>query len=280
MKGAPAGRDTPLSIVLKSYFVKRTDHKPSAKPARDAGARLLTCWGPLVKVGAIDDAKLLEYAEWAVAKGHSLAYIAGTFGVLATALRYAGTPVPMPRKPGALFDKWPHLKDKPTRRVYEPTDEELARLLRQDMPESLRRWILNSMATVGRPMAVAELRPAQRERAHGLINLNPAGRRQNKKFRPTVREPKQMTEWLDQWEKPKGKRPMAEDQRYCPYASRSSIKTALGRACAPEKANIPKMALYSFRHRATTVLRSAGVPKEQIDYQQGHIQEGARTTQD
>lgn len=40
------------------------------------------------------------------------------------------------------------------------------------------------------------------------------------------------------------------------------------------------MALYSIRHRGTTVLRAAKVPKEQIDYQLGHVQQGARTTQD
>jgi hypothetical protein len=40
------------------------------------------------------------------------------------------------------------------------------------------------------------------------------------------------------------------------------------------------MALYSMRHRGTTVLRGAKVPKEQIDYQLGHVQQGARTTQD
>ena len=40
------------------------------------------------------------------------------------------------------------------------------------------------------------------------------------------------------------------------------------------------MALYSLRHRGTTVLRAAKVPREQIDYQLGHVQQGARTTQD
>ena len=46
------------------------------------------------------------------------------------------------------------------------------------------------------------------------------------------------------------------------------------------KANLPKMALYSLRHRGTTALRATKVPKEQIDYQLGHVQQGARTTQD
>jgi hypothetical protein len=40
------------------------------------------------------------------------------------------------------------------------------------------------------------------------------------------------------------------------------------------------MALYSLRHRGTTVLRIAKVSKDQIDYQLGHVQAGARSTQD
>jgi hypothetical protein len=40
------------------------------------------------------------------------------------------------------------------------------------------------------------------------------------------------------------------------------------------------LSLYSFRHLGTSVLRRAKVPKEQIDYQLGHRQGGARSTQD
>jgi hypothetical protein len=148
------------------------------------------------------------------------------------------------------------------------------------MPESLRRWILNSMATLGRPTAVAQLTPCQRDRRQRLVSLNAEGRRQNKKFRPTVREPKAMTTWLSEWEKCTDGTTMDSAQPYCGYTNRSSIHTALRRACDPEKAALPQMALYSIRHRGTTVLRAAKVPKEQIDYQLGHVQQGARTTQD
>jgi hypothetical protein len=111
-------------------------------------------------------------------------------------------------------------------------------------------------------------------------SLNPEGRRQNKKFRPMVREPKAMTRWLNEWEKGTDGTPPHPAQPYCGYTNRSSIHTVLRRVCDPEKADLPRMALYSIRHRGTTVLRAAKVPKEQIDYQLGHVQQGARTTQD
>jgi hypothetical protein len=75
-------------------------------------------------------------------------------------------------------------------------------------------------------------------------------------------------------------RHMPPGEQYSLYFNRSSIHTVLRRACAEDKANIPRLALYSIRHRGTTVLRNAKVPKEQIDYQLGHVQGGARSTQD
>jgi hypothetical protein len=277
VRGAPATTDTHLSTLLEKYFVERTDFLASAKPARHAGLLLLECWGEMVKASAITEARNRQFVEWSLEWGHSISYISRNLGVAAAALAHAKLHVDLIYNEGALLDKWPHLKPKPKRKIFEPTDDELARLLAQKLPENLRRWIMNAMATVGRPTAVLELTPASRNRAHSLVNLNPEGRRQNKKFRASVREPKTMTKWLDQWER-QGK--MKSEDRYCTYASESSIDTALARACTPTKANLPDLSLYSFRHLGTSVLRRAKVPKEQIDYQLGHRQGGARSTQD
>ena len=280
VRGAPATDRTPLSIVLERYFQDRTDFLPSAKPARHAGKLFLECWGPLVRVHVLDARKLKEFVDWSASHGHSMPYIARNFSVVAAALAHSDLKLDVPMKAGAILDKWPDLKDTPKRKLFEPTDGELARLLAQPMPEGLRRWLLNSMATLGRPTAVAQLTPGQRDRREGLISLNPEGRRQNKKFRPTLREPRTMTKWLNEWEKCTNGAPMSMNQPYCAYSNRSSIHTVLRRLCAAEKAALPRMALYSIRHRGTTVLRTAKVPKEQIDYQLGHVQQGARTTQD
>lgn len=283
MRGLPADSETFLSTILLKYFVERTDHLPSAKPARHAGKLLLQCWGPKATASTVNDAKLKEFATWSIDRKNSVNYIARNLSVLAAAMAHSDLARDIPIKEGALLDKWPELvaKNKPKRRVYEPTDEELARLLGQKLPISLRRWILNSMATLARPTAAAQLKPAQRDRAHKLIALNPEGRRQNKKFRPTVRELGVQRKWLDDWEKPDCDQTTAPGQQYSRYFNRSSIKTALMRACEEDKANIARMACYSIRHRGTTVLRNAKVPREQIDYQLGHIPQGSsRTTHD
>jgi hypothetical protein len=265
--------------VFDFYHTERSDHLPSKEPARAAARRFLQAWGPLVKVAAINDAKIRMFVETSIKRGNSMGYISRNLSVLAAALAYSKLPVGFPVKEGAILEKWPHLKPKARRKHFEPTDAELARLLRQKLPEDLRRWILNAMATLGRPTAVLELTPAQRDRIHGLIDLNPAGRRQNKKFRPAVKEPKVARAWLNRWEG-KGAKAMKTDARYCAYAGTDSLDSAILRACAPDKANIPRFHLYAIRHRGTTVLRAAKVPKDQIDYQLGHVQGGARTTQD
>ena len=64
------------------------------------------------------------------------------------------------------------------------------------------------------------------------------------------------------------------------YANRRRIRLVLRRACVPDKAESPQMALYSLKHRDTTVLRAATVPWEQIDCQLGRVQRGARAAQD
>jgi hypothetical protein len=264
---------------LERYFLERTDHLPSKKPARHAGSLALECWGELIKVEALNEKRNLAFVEWSLERNHAISYISRNLGVVSAALEHSKLDIDLIYNEGALLSKWPHLRPKPKRRIFEPTDDQLANLLRQKMPQNLWRWILNTMTTVGRPTAVLELTPASRDRAHGLINLNPEGRRQNKKFRAAVREPVVQTRWLDEWEG-KGSDGMKPDQRYCSYASESSIDTALERLCGPKKAKLPRLCLYSFRHRGTSVLRAAKVPKEQIDYQLGHRQGGARSTED
>lgn len=279
VRGAPATTDSYLSIVLKKYFTERTDHLPSASQARHAGKLALECWGELCKVSGLTEERNKQFFQWSLDRGHAISYAARNLGVVAAALAHSKIHADLIYNEGAALSKWPDLKPKPKRKIFEPTDEQLANVLRQRMPQNLRRWILNAMATVGRPTAVLELTPASRDRAHRLINLNPEGRRQNKKFRAAVREPASQTRWLNEWEG-KGRNAMKPDQRYCTYAAEDSIDTALERVCAPDKANLPGLCLYSFRHRGTSVLRAAKVPKEQIDYQLGHRQRGARSTED
>jgi integrase len=229
-----------------------------------------------VTVGALTEERNKKFVRDGLKAGHAISYIARNLGVIAAAIRHAKLPCHLIYGEASILAKWPEFQPKPARQVFEPTDQELARLLRAPMPKMLRRWLMLAMATGGRPEALLDLAPAARKRELGLIDLNPEGRRQNKKYRATVREIPSLTKLLGQWEredaaerKKRKKMPL----NYCRYASVDSLDTALHRLRAREDVNLPTFSSYSLRHRVASVLRaskSPRVPGEQISYQMGH----------
>lgn len=270
VKGAPRTADSLLSLVLKKYFDEHSDFTRTKKMARHAGALVLEKCGAMIRAAQLDEAKQKEFITWGIDEQNwSIGYICRIMGVVAAAYAHCKVAGDILTNEDAILSKWPHLRPKPKRQVYEPTDEELARLLAKKIPEDLRRFIMNSMATAGRPEAVMEFRPAQRKKDQGLLDLNPDGRRQNKKYRAIVRELSSQTAWLDRWEE-KG---LADHGgRYCLYDAADTVNSAF-RTVADKKAGIPRLSSYSIRHRATSVLRaskSPWVPGEQISYQLGH----------
>ena len=282
--GASKTNDSHLAVVLENYFIDKTDHLTSKHTARNAGRLMLECWGDLAKVRSLTEERQKKFVAWSFERNHAISTISRNLGVLAAALAHAKLRADLTYNEGAILSAWPEFKPKPARKSFEPTDTELARLLSADMPENLRRWIMNSMATGGRPEAVLNLEPASRIRDLGLIDLNPAGRRQNKKYRPTVRELPLQTRWLNRWDKDAAKAAKRGEERlaqYCGYASVDSIDTALRRVCAKPEVSLPLLSVYSFRHRVASVLRASKnprVPGEQISYQLGHRRPGDRTT--
>jgi integrase len=292
IKGTPKTANTPCSAVLLAYFENRTDKLPSAKAARHAGRLMLACWGQTVRVNAVTEAKQREFAEKSIAKGNSIAYVSRNLSVLAAALAYAGIPQRVIFGKGPMVSRW-GLQPKAARRVFIPSDDELARLLALPVVENFWRWMIISLMTGARPEAVLDLKPSQRVRDAGLLHLNPARRVQNKKYRPSVREPKALTEWLDRWEGDmvavKRKRLCIPEldpvdisgDSYCGYASVESVQTAIERLRGKnteKMVNLPGLSAYSFRHKVTTVLRKARLSEDEIGTQLGHRREAARTT--
>lgn len=298
----PKTPDSPLSAVLESYCLERTDKLPSAKHARLAKRTLLTCWGETIRCSQVTEAKQKEFAQTSIGKGHSLSYISRNLSVAAAAIKHASLPMKILFGKQQIAAKW-SLQTKAPRRVFIPSDDELARFLSADLPEAFFRWCITACLTGARPEAVLDLAQSSRIRDVGLLNLNPEGRPQNKKYRPTVREPKALKAWLDRWEKEclssslgsssvrlkntdgsaadsrsatAGKSEVAACRpaslgknldRYCTYWSVESVQTASERARA--KTKIP-MSAYSFRHKVVTVLRKARIPEDQIAIQMGH----------
>jgi integrase len=158
------------------------------------------------------------------------------------------------------------------RRVKEPkgrpiTIDELAALFDAAEHHHVFIFLLLACCTLARPEAILDLTVFQRQA--GVLQLNPAGRRQTKKFRPTVPEAKTLTPWLDQ----------ATADHFVAWQGRrlKSIRTAW-RTLRRDAGLDERVTPYSIRHTMARELRRRKVPLEQRQAFLGHLPRGAART--
>jgi integrase len=286
LAGAPKTQSNYLATILESYFVDVTDCKPSKAPARRAGAIVDRFFEDVKKrelprVADLDEATQLELIAWcAVTLGHSVKTISRNMSVVAAAIAHAKIAgVDVIYAPGKVMRALER-KGAPAReeqRRFIPSDAELARFLEHAGDGRLFRACIIMLNTGCRPEAALELTPAQINSEVGILELNPEGRRQTKKWRPIVRVPKNLAAWLEAWKVP-------AEERIVGYADVDSLQSAITRARVPAKADgtggagLPRLVAYSLRHKLTSVLRRSGVPEDQIAVQLGHKRPHVRTT--
>lgn len=187
---SPKSENSYLSAVLAAYFADITDKKASAAAARYAGRHILSCWGETARVSDVTEQSQRRFWEWSKNLGHSPAYTSRNASVLSAALRHgmkgAVPPVSTCGKTIAVHQG----VSEPQPREWIPSDDELARFLdslQTERSEHVFRYVLLALNTAARPEAILDLDPSQIHFDRGLIDLNPAGRPQNKKYRPVVR---------------------------------------------------------------------------------------------
>ena len=284
VKSVPKSATSYLSIVFEAYLEKVTDRLPSKNPARRAGALILEFLTKESRIKApvvsdFDEGAQKAFVSWcANAKGHAVKTISRNLSVAAAALSYAKIEDPtISYDPcdvvDTLEETGANIKTAQCR--FMPNDEEFARFLDNTDGRLFRACII-MLLTACRPKAALDLSPAQRNREAGLLLLNPKERRQTTKWRPIVREPKCLTQWLDAWEAERCDQ--TRNDPYVGFTSVDSLQSAIVRARAVGKANLPHMVAYSIRHKATTILRRYEVPSEQISMQLGHKRPDLRTT--
>lgn len=188
-----------MSVVLDRYFTERTDSKRNANLPRTAGRYLLEFLGPQAKVSDFARTKQVDFAKALHDRGLSVGYIGRLMTSIQAALNYAvarddqDTGKPLLRAPKIIYG----LKRvaaalnvaEPDEHVWHPDLPTVAQWLDGLLPheEHLRRWTLLIIGFGGcRAEAARESGPFQLDSVHRVIRLNPAGRRQTNKFRPTV----------------------------------------------------------------------------------------------
>lgn len=134
--------------------------------------------------------------------------------------------------------------------------------------DALRRFLVLSVATVARPDAVMEFSVAP-ERGqwiaqHRVIALNPKGRTQTRKFRPHVKCPRQLVDWLNA---EKGQFVRSKD------GAVGSVRTAWRSMTKALK--LPVHGQKDIRRSTAVILRGCGVPGPEVEMQLGHRQMSA-----
>lgn len=142
------------------------------------------------------------------------------------------------------------------------TLEEFAKLFLSAEAKHLKDFMTIMGNTLSRPDAAFDLAPVQVDWEHGTVNLNPPGRRQTKKYRPTVPLTKPLKPLLRKASAPK----------YVSYRGNgiSEIDSAWRTMVTNSGINPERVNPYSIRHTMGRALRAAGIKGEEISIYLGH----------
>jgi integrase len=287
-----------ISSILQYYWETHSDATPSAFQARRAGTLLLEWLTDIRKKPEADASDFTlpwqqDFVKWlGQEKNHAVATIAREMTSIAAAFNHAlkrsvvvgedgGT-----REVRLLKSAVPVLyrvqeisritaKPEPTPRDWLPTWAQMALFIDtigtktaagawDKNSENLFRYVICALNTWARPAAVLSLHvPTQVDFEAGSIRLNPPGRKQTKKVRPTIPLTANLAAWLQHWN---CERPVHRNGT----ALKSVKKVFKAHAL---KLGMPRFTPYTLRHfMATNIRRIDGchVTREQRQEWLGH----------
>src|SRR5579883_466925 len=267
-------QDSYLADVLRAYFEEVTDAKASGEAARYAGWHLLRFWGETSRISDLTEPRQRQFWKWSSEQGHGPSYISRNLSVLSAAVRHG-----LKEQAPKVVTSYRSIAEllgvpEPEPRGCIPTDEDLARFLdslADDKAEHVFQYCLIALNTLARPEAVLNLTSVQVDHRFGLIELNPAGRRQTKKFRPIVRLTDTLGPWLHAW--------TAGDAPYVRFRGKPvrSVRNTFKRH--RQVLGLPHLNPYSLRHKMATELAARRVSNDSIQRQLGHKAPDMRTTE-
>jgi integrase len=266
--------DAQLAHVMQTCWVNYGRQLPSAHTHRAAQRNALEIWGD-VNIRELDRKKQLEFVRALREKGLADWTISTRLRRICAMMNWYKRDNPQLPVPDAITasDWKPVLLDK--NQIY--SLEELASLFNaaSDLTEDLRytrehwwRFMVLAVGTASREAALRELTWEQVDLRLGRIRLNPDGRRQTKKRRPTVPIAPTLARELASWRR-EGAHVITYYGR--PLATREFYKL-LGEITSV--AGGPNV----IRHTVRTWLAEGGVPDAEADVFMGHRAEGSATS--
>jgi len=271
-----------VSAVLERYYLRHGKKIPSASTIK----RSVKLWSTFFRTETVADLTpdaQRDFRRWLEDQGYSQGYVRRVIGDGKAAINRAWqdgelTSAPFIRLP-AMGASYPHYA----------RFEQLVTFLNAPMPDHLFLYCMIRLNTGCRGDAARDLQPFQVDDHAKLIDLNPAGRIQTKKFRPVV----PLTAFLEahlQARTPvrverdrsgRRRRPRRDDGTYVQWNGKklSSVRRAWNEA--REAAGLPLWFQPKIlRHTVGTELRRRGVPGWDVSGQLGHKKgESAPTTE-
>jgi integrase len=259
-----------IEAVLLTYWNDHAQHLPSAKTQWLGLSYWQEFWTGCT-VADITPQQQRRFREWLAKRGTGQSGIDRILSVGRASLNRAR--------------KWEEVSEVPhifgtltaeAKRAREPkgrpvAPEELARLFDAARSRHMLTFLLIAANTMARPAAILDLTPSQFDTSHRLLDLNPPGRMQNKKFRPIIPVTLTLLPWLERDVGPSG--------RYVNYR-RKPVNSILHmwRLTRSEAGLDERVTPYSIRHGLARELRKRRVPTEQISLFLGHLPDGSAAT--
>lgn len=256
--------ETALDLVLVRYYQQHATNLPSAETARIALAYWSEFFGE-AQVSEVTPARQRQFIEW-LRNGRtpprSDGYIKRVLTVGKAALTRAYKEGEIESVPFVI----PGTDGPPRDRVL-TLEESAAIWMAADRPHE-RMYLALAFGTLSRPEAILDLERTFVDFGRRIMNTNPPGRKQTKKYRPAVPVASFLLPWLDM--APAG--PLVKWGGHSIDSFKTAWRKIRARACLGADV-VPK----TIRHTMATELRAAGVPEAEIQGFLGHRAYSGRT---
>lgn len=249
--------DMPLGLLFYRYWEGHAKLLASSEAARYALALWTEFWadGTLAN---LTPHKQKEFMCWLKQKGYKNSYVSRVLAVGRAAIRTAWKNGEISVAP-FIFDE-PDRSDERETYILKPHEMRLLLMEAQELPHVFL-YCMIATNTLARPEAVLDLAPSQVNINDGFINLNPKGRRQNKKYRPIVPITDTLKPFVQSSEVP----------AFVLWRGRPVKDIGNGFSGAVARAGLSKQITpYSLRHTMATELRRRSVPSWEIEGLLGH----------
>ncbi len=220
---------------------------------------------------AADQQQQTKFRDWLhKTRGMSLASVRTCLLIGKSALNWAWKRGEIAQIPYIPLVKPP--KPEPKGRPLEV--DEVVKLFAHAKQQHIRTLMAFMIGTAARTGAMLDMTIDQIDIERHLIHLNPEGRPQNNKFRPTVKLPSQLLEYAAERSKQvSGSMLISFNDK--PVAS---VKTSWRKLVSDCKFN-GNVQTYSFRHTVARWMRMQGVPAWEVAAQLGHKAPDFTTTE-